>query len=237
MKWWEYLLILIAILLPFYIFAHRQDIKGFIGEVKTRRAVRSQKYHIDNFVFKSGNNTVYFDYLVINSSGVFAVSVHSLRGRLKNFQGRIYLKAFLGRRKIHKYLNPVPHDVKKVIWLNAYVPEKVDIIPVVVFPRGNDNKLRAMWLTPVNELTDVFSEKCDEPLTDEEVEKLYNSLLAIKIKDRKAKKRQNAFLKRHCPECGEFIYDAQEGNKVCLKCSACSFRVDLTASIIPPKDD
>lgn len=237
MKWWGYFITLIAILLPFYTYVHRQDIKGAFGMLKTRRAVRSQKYYIKNFVFKSGENTVHFDYLVINPSGVFAVTLHNLKGRLKNFQGRIYLRALIGKRKIYKYLNPVPHDVKKVIQLNAYVPEKVDIIPVIVFPRGNDMVLRAMWLTPVKELKNVFSEPCDEPLADEEVEKLYESLLKISIKDKKVKKRQTAFMKRHCPDCGKFIYDAQEGNKICLKCSACSFRVNLTASIIPREEE
>ena len=236
MKWWGYFSILLAIMLFFYVIDHRQDIKGIIGILKTRGVVRKQKYYIRNFVFNDGDEAVRFDYLVINNSGVFAVSVHNLKGKLINFQGRIYLKAFVGK-KIFKYLNPVPHDVKKVIKLNAYVPEKVDIIPVVVFPRGNDNKLRAMWLTPVNELAKVFAEPCEDPLLDSEVESLYNSLLAINIKDKKAQNREKSFLKRHCPKCGNFIYDAQEGNTFYLKCSCCSFRRDFTASIIPERKE
>lgn len=238
MKWWGYASIVLAIVLFFYAVEHRQGIRGAIGAFKTYRAVKAQKYHIKNFVFKSGDETVRFDYLVINTSGVFALSLHNLAGKLKHYQGRLYLLSTVGKnKKLYKYLNPVPHDVKKVIKLNAFVPEKVDIIPVVIFPRGNDNTIRAMWLTPVNQLLQVFSEPCEEPLTEEETKKLYYSLLAINIKDKKAKKREERFLKRHCPRCGKFIYDVQEGNAVFLKCSFCSYRVDLTASIIPEHSD
>lgn len=231
MKWWGYLSVVIAISLPFYIFSHRQDIKGAVGGLKTFLAVRTQKYYIRNFVFLSGGKPVHFDYLVVNSCGVFAVSLHNLKGKLINYQGRLYLKAFAGK-KIYKFLNPVPHDVANVIKLNAFVPEKVDIIPVVVFPRGNDSKIRAMWLTPVNKLTEVFSEPCEEPLTDEEVEQLYSGLLAINIRDKEVKKKQKSFIKRHCPQCGNFVYDAQEGNKTFFECGSCGFRRDLTASVI-----
>ncbi len=236
MEWWKYLLILLAILLPFYIFARRQDIKGEVGKCKTCFAVRKQKYYIKNFIFLSDGEAVHFDYLIINHSGVFAVSMHNLKGRLVNFRGRIYLKAFVNG-KTYNYFNPVPHDVKKVIKLNAFVPEKVDIIPVIVFPRGNDIKLKAMWLTPVNKLNEVFNEPCDEPLTDSEVEQLYNSLKSISVKNKKVKKQQQMFLKRHCPICGSFIYDRQDGNVFYLKCENCTFRRDFSASIIPERED
>ncbi len=224
---WIYLAIILLLAATLTVWGAWGFIKGVLGRLKVYRAVKKYKLNFKGFAYEIGGEAYFIDYVLINSGGVYAVFIHDFTGELNGKGGATYFKSVDGNN-MKRYFNPVPHDVRAVVALNKLLPEYADITPVIVFPRGNDGNVTAMWIAPVKKVGEALSEN-SEPIDFEKQNELYEILKSVRREklEKSAKSDSEAFLNMRCPKCRGRLKDGEDNGARHIVCTECDFRRDF----------
>ncbi len=225
MEAWIYLTVLVSLLVPFFIAANVQTLRGIFGWFRLKRLIGKQPLHIRGFTFDADGEDVYIDFVTVCERGIFAVFSHDIAGKLAGKAGRTYFTAERRGEKI-RFFNPLPQDIRAVNLLNKKVPEYADITPVLVFPRGNGGNIDCMWVEDVSSLPYVFGEQAEEPLSRSRMNEIFSALDCINLDGKRrarAKRASREFISRRCPVCGGRLRDADENGAKHVECARCNF--------------
>lgn len=139
---------IIILIVIFTIVGKSATHKGEVGENAVSRrigeTIEGEKYVYNDYKFRSGEQTVQVDHIVVNENGVFVIET-------KNYSGIIYgddeirewTQVLAGGNVVNKLYNPVKQNASHIYHLREFLPKGIKIISVVVFVQGNVEHIKS----------------------------------------------------------------------------------------------
>lgn len=216
--------------------------RGEEGENKVASLLDSDSsFHrlINNLVLLGNNNVSHqIDHILINENGVFVIETKNYYGEINgkeedSFWTRSYFVK--GKRKTIKFHNPLKQNMSHIRSIVRLIGRDYPIYCFVVFPQNNVDGLDIFNVCNLDSLLKRLKLiKNDKPLSKENIEKAYETLLMNEAdinneqhvnkvkeveKERKEhqKKIRTAIEKRICPYC-EWKLTLVNDKLVCYKC-------------------
>lgn len=208
MKYFLIATIIIAVVVAAYL--KTPQARGKIGENRVKMVVNTtlkKQYIINDLRLTNDSKTAQIDHVVINPRGVFVIET-------KNYSGLIY-----GSEKQHewtqvlaygnvknKLYNPLKQNASHVYNVKKIIGD-LPVRSLVVFVQNNTEYIDAPNVIPLSELKSTLNAG-EDILSDEEMEKAYNLLLAYETdfsnKEHIAniKEQQRNLELGICPRCG-----------------------------------
>ena len=220
MVWFEiFLLCAVAFLLNVY----RPKIKGFIGEHRVAKQfskLELEGYRIINdTMLQTKRGTSQIDHVILTPFGIIVVET-------KNFSGWIFgdeksdywIKNVYGKK--YKFQNPLKQNYGHIKALKEVLPDykHVSFHSFIVFAgiaEIKSSSINSRVVKPEDLYSEILAHRGIEQLNSEDIEKIYNLLIKINIKDRKIRKQ-------HVKGINKSIGKNKRLNnsKVCPKCNA-----------------
>ena len=216
-------------------------VKGALGELKVKRALRWQKYVINNLIIADERgHTSQIDHIVINSAGIFVIETKNYAGRIYGNDSQLEWTQVLNYGRIkNKLYNPVKQNATHIYKLSKIIGNDFPIFSVVVFVKGNTEFIESDDVYTIQEMKFLIKEGADKQLPDEKILEIYNKLLDLKenckITSREhiqnIDKLQTELEEGICPRCGGELVERKGKNGSFLGCSnypSCRFtkRID-----------
>ena len=236
----EYLYLALVIVALYYLakfILKLPGVKGALGELKVRRALRRQKYVINNLILADERgHTSQIDHIVINSAGVFVIETKNYAGRIYGNDNQIEWTQVLSYGRIkNKLYNPVKQNATHIYKLTKIIGNDYPIFNAVVFVRGNTECIESDDVYTLEELKFLIKKGAEEQLTKTEILRIYNKLVDLKenctVTSREhiqnIGKLQAELKEGICPRCGGKLVERNGKNGSFLGCEKypnCKFK-------------
>lgn len=227
----KYLYLALAIIALYYLakfILKLPGVKGALGELKVRRALRRQKYVINNLILADERgHTSQIDHIVINSAGVFVIETKNYAGRIYGNDNQLEWTQVLNYGRIkNKLYNPVKQNATHIYKLKQIIGNDFPVFSVVVFVKGNTEFIESDDVYTIQEMKFLIKEGADKQLLDEKILEIYNKLLSLKenckITSREhvqnIGKMQKELDAGKCPRCGGELVERNGKNGIFLGC-------------------
>lgn len=194
-------LIIIAIALAILIaFLKRPEVKGRIGEEKTKLIigkgkeskrtddtfaaninnsfVNENQYVINNLVLQHENGkTSQIDHIVINQNGVFVVETKNYSGYIYGDDVREQWTQVLNYGKVkNNFYSPVKQNQRHCQYIQKLLPENTPIYSAVVFAKGNISNVRSNYVYDLLGLKKILNNQSEVQISNIDIENIYKIL-------------------------------------------------------------
>lgn len=198
-------LILIAVLIPLNIVVkkHVPKWKGKAGEKLVKRILSKldpKSYYVlhNVTVYTEYGDTTQIDHIVIAETGVFVIET-------KNYEGWIYGNEKSARwtqgifRKKSSFQNPYRQNYKHIKAIEWVIEQQLPCISIAAFhPKCNLKRVHVhskdKHVLYYNDLQKCIESYTDVQLTNDEVQRIYRTILRANITDKDIKKKHVKYL-------------------------------------------
>lgn len=239
MKFLYAALILIVLFYITKLILKHPTVKGALGELRIKIALRDQKYVINNLILADERGrTSQIDHVVINTNGLYVIETKNYSGKIYGKDNMLEWTQYLGRTK-NKFYNPVKQNATHIFKIMEITGSEIPIFTLIVFVKGNIEHIQSEHVYDVAGMKDIIKKGADGyELHEEKVLSLYNDLLKYKenctittqehIKN--IEKMQNEIKEGVCPRCGAKLVERNSKRGLFLGCSnypKCKFTKDV----------
>jgi len=213
--WYLWLLIILVFIYRLF----KPKIKGVLGE-KTISVILSRldsnKYKVINdLMLNNAGKTSQIDHVIISNFGVFVIETKNYKGWIVGDEHADYWTQVIYKRK-EKLYNPLRQNYGHIQALkeNLQEYEGINFIPIVVFSVNADLKVK----TEANviysiKLLKTIKRYSTETISNEQVEAIYNKLLALNLKDKEIRSQHVNEIKKTKSTKAQMI-----ASDICSKC-------------------
>ncbi|WP_368293092.1 NERD domain-containing protein [Dehalobacter sp. TBBPA1] len=236
----------VFIILAFVYRLFRPKIKGMLGE-KTISVILSRldknKYKVINdLMLNHSGKTSQIDHVIVSNFGVFVIETKNYKGWIVGDDHAEYWTQVIYKRK-EKLYNPLRQNYGHIQALkeNLHEYDSINYIPIVVFSVKADLKVKTKEnLIYSVKLLKTIKKYSTETINNEQVEAIYNRLLALNLKDKDIRSHHVNEIKNTqitkaqiiaantCPRCGGELVIRKGKNgtfKGCSNYPKCKFTV------------
>lgn len=201
---------------------YKPILKGFYGESKISRKLRSlkpDKYKVlNNILLKTSWGSSQIDHLVISTFGIFVIETKYYKGWIFGHENSEYWTQILFKKKTN-FKNPIKQNWVHVNALKEILSNYpfIKYHPIIVFAgyaelKSIESEVPVMYANSL--VRYIKKTNKTEYLSIDEVNKIFYFLNALNIKDRKLKKAHKQAAKKYsndnrkkeksstCPKCG-----------------------------------
>ena len=141
-------------------------------------------YVINNVILPIGKSSSQIDHIYFSKRGIFVIET-------KNYSGRIYgrdnaeywTQTLIGSHRVvkNKLYNPIMQNARHVQAIKRLIGNRDYIFPLVIFAKGNIQYIESENVYSINSGRNYIL-RYPELLTDREVDKVYQKIMAFKKK-------------------------------------------------------
>ena len=189
--------------------------KGRIGESRVRIVLGETKagsqYVINNLTLKVGeNHTSQIDHVLINRNGVFVIETKNYAGTIYGQENQREWTQVLGYGNVkNKLYNPIKQNKTHIYHISNILTEKLPLISVVVFVKGNTQCINATGVYTIPELKRLIKQPHGR-LSIQQMHKAYaelmnanDSTISNKEHINNIHSMQTDIANNICPRCGK----------------------------------
>ena len=191
------------------------NIKGNIGERKVDAKLNplffGKVYHqqINNLILIDDNNKTHqIDHVEIRENGIFCIETKNYKGWIFGDENSSKWTQCIYKEK-NQFLNPLKQNKSHVYHLNQVLGKEYMINSLVVMVQNNAGRINCNNVINLRDLRRYLKNyECDNKLSIEEIDLIYNKLInaSIKITNKEhvnnIKKTQIELNNGICPRCG-----------------------------------